>query len=150
MDILNSTQIKAKECWQSNAARRRGRRRKQAFLLPKHKAHPAGRRITFETAKRNSSGHQAHTKIFLTRKINELPGWTDKSDRAGIWTCMRDCPHLFSQTKAKTKLSIRLAEVSRVRTLCRTRSKGRILPPLATNGSGYSAAAYYSLIDKML
>lgn len=111
-------------------------------LSSQTKAHPAGRRITSETVKGNYSGHQAHTKVFLTRETNELPGWRGKSNRAGIWTCMLDGPHLFSQAKTNKKnLSIRLAEVSRMQTLRRTRSKGRILPPLATNGSGYSAAS---------
>lgn len=46
-------------------------KKRSKHLSYQTKAHPAGRRITFETAKHNYSGHQAHTEIFLTRKINE-------------------------------------------------------------------------------
>lgn len=123
-----------------------GEGKKSKYLSYQTKAQPAGRRITFETAKHNYSGHQAHTKIFLTRKINE-PSWkTDKSGRAGMWTCMLDDTHLFSQSQAKIKISVRLVQESHVWTLCRTRSKSRTLNPWTTNDSGYSAVAYCSLI----
>lgn len=44
-----------------------GGKKKQLLHPPGPKAHPAGRRITFEATKGNYSGHQAHTHISLTR-----------------------------------------------------------------------------------
>lgn len=85
-------------------------------------------------------------RFFWQERLMNPQSKQDKSDWAGIWACMLDCPHLLSLTKAEIKLSLRLAKVSRVWTLS-TRNNGRIQnPPFPGHKWRWIFCSCYSLL----
>lgn len=65
-----------------------GGRKKETAFTPWPKAHPAGRRITFEATKCNYLGHQAHTHIYLTRLMGPQSKQAGVTELASQLACL--------------------------------------------------------------
>lgn len=120
-----------------------GKEKKASIYPPKPRHIQQAGGSPLKQSKGTIPGIRHTQRFFWQERLMNCQGEEARvTELASELACLMAHTFLARQKRTNKKnLSIRLAEVSRVQTLRRTRSKGRILPPLATNGSGYSAAS---------